>query len=318
MHRADGGTLQTNPSAVLGTNEIAPLTMANAYATIASGGVYCKPIVVDNFVDRDGNELDGQESECNRALTTEVAAAAAAPMQAVYNVGTATASRTGDGIPVIAKTGTTDSSNQTWVVGSTSRISTAVWVGNVVGKVPIRSYPNGGQLRHQIFRVAQGAINAQYGGSAFGTPPARLLTGSGVTLPDITGQTAEQAKALLEGLGFKFEVAGNIDSDIPANRVASMSFPPGTLLARGSTVSVTISNGNVGTVPDVVSSPTSTADALAAFSAAGFTNVSVDCRELDPGDDPLLNGIIVEQSRPPGSKFLFSTGMTLTEARNSC
>ena len=318
VHRADGGTLQTNPSAVLGTNEIAPLTMANAFATIASGGIYCKPIVVDRFVDRDGNELDGQESECNRALTTEVAAAAAAPMQAVYNVGTATASRTGDGIPVIAKTGTTDSSNQTWVVGSTSRISTAVWVGNVVGKVPIRSYPNGGQLRHQIFRVAQGAINAQYGGSAFGTPPARLLTGSGVTLPDITGQTAEQAKALLEGLGFKFEVAGNIDSDIPENRVASMSFPPGTLLARGSTVSVTISNGNVGTVPDVVSSPTSTADALAAFSAAGFTNVSVDCRELDPGDDPLLNGIIVEQSRPPGSKFLFSTGMTLTEARNSC
>ena len=318
VHRADGGTLQTNPSAVLGTNEIAPLTMANAFATIASGGIYCKPIVVDRFVDRDGNDLDGQEPECSREISAEVAAAAAAPMQAVISSGTATASRVGDGIPLLGKTGTTDSSNQTWVVGSSSRISTAVWVGNVVGKVPIRSYPSGGQLRHQIFRVVQGAINAQYGGGAFGAPPARLLTGSGVKLPDVTGQTAEQAKLLLEGLGFKFEISGNIDSEIEIDRVASMSFPVDTLLARGTTVSVTISNGNVGTVPDVTTTPMLLADALIAFTDAGFTNVTTECSELKPEDDPLLDGTVIEQSQPPGSKFLFGTAITLTEAKLAC
>ncbi|MFM2354031.1 MAG: hypothetical protein RLZZ608_1437 [Actinomycetota bacterium] len=318
VHRADGGTLQTNPSAILGTNEIAPLTMANAFATIASGGTYCKPIVVDRFVDRDGNDLEGQESECKRSLSVEVAAAAAAPMQAVIASGTATASRVGDGIPLLGKTGTTDSSNQTWVVGSSSRVSTAVWVGNVVGKVPIRSYPSGGQLRHQIFRVVQGAINGQYGGGAFGTPPARLLTGSGVTLPDVTGQTPEQAKLLLEGLGFKFEISKAIDSDIPIDLVATMSFPAGTLLARGTTVTVTVSKGNVGTVPDVTSVPTSLADALVAFSNAGFTDVSTQCYVLQPTDDPLLDGTVIEQSRAPGTKFLFSTPMVLTEAKLVC
>ena len=318
VHRADGGTLQTNPSAVLGTNEIAPLTMANAFATIASGGIYCKPIIVDRFVDRDGNELDGQDVECSRQLSAEVAAAAAAPMQAVISSGTATASRVGDGIPLLGKTGTTDSSNQTWVVGSSTRVATAVWVGNVVGKVPIRSYPSGGQLRHQIFRVVQGAINAQYGGGAFGTPPARLLTGSGVKLPDVTGQTAEQAKALLEGLGFKFEIAGSVDSDIPIDRVASMSFPVDTLLARGTTVSVTISLGNMGVVPDVTSVPTSLADALIAFSDAGFADVSSICYVLQPGDDPLLDGFVIEQSKAPGTKFLFGQPMVLTEAKLSC
>jgi membrane peptidoglycan carboxypeptidase len=255
---------------------------------------------------------------CNRALSAEVAAAAAAPMQAVISSGTATASRVGDGIPLLGKTGTTDSSNQTWVVGSSSRVSTAVWVGNVVGKVPIRSYPSGGQLRHQIFRVVQGAINGQYGGSAFGSPPARLLTGSGVTLPDVTGQTPEQAKLLLEGLGFKFEISKSIDSDIPIDLVATMSFPPGTLLARGTTVSVTISKGNVGTVPDVTSVPTSLADALVAFSDAGFFDVSTQCYVLQPTDDPLLDGTVIEQSRAPGTKFLFSTPMILTEAKLVC
>lgn len=318
VHRADGGTLQTNPSAVLGTNEIAPLTMANAFATIASGGIYCKPIIVDRFVDRDGNELKGQDIECQRALSPEVAAAAAAPMQAVISSGTATASRIGDGVPILGKTGTTDSSNQTWIVGSTSRVSTAVWVGNVIGKVPIRSYPSGGQLRHQIFRVAQAAINAQYGGGAFGSPPERLLTGSGVRLPDVTGQTAEQAKSLLEGLGFKFEIAGTVDSDIPIDRVASMSFPVDTLLARGTIVSVTLSLGNMGVVPDVISVPTNLADALVAFSDAGFGAVTTLCYELQPGDDPLLDGVIVEQSAAPGTKFLFGTPMSLTEAKLSC
>jgi membrane peptidoglycan carboxypeptidase len=39
VNRADGGAIQTNPSAVLGTNEIAPLTMATAFAAIANKGV---------------------------------------------------------------------------------------------------------------------------------------------------------------------------------------------------------------------------------------------------------------------------------------
>ncbi len=318
VHRADGGTLQTNPSAVLGTNEIAPLTMANAFATIANGGVFCEPIIVDRFVDRDGNDLGGQESECRRELSAEVAAAAAAPMQAVYNVGTATASRTGDGLPIIAKTGTTDSSNQTWVVGSSTRVSTAVWVGNVVGRVPIRSYPSGGQLRHQIFRVAQGAINAQYGGGSFGTPPARLLTGSGVTLPDVAGQTLEQAKALLEGLGFRFAQGGQADSDLAEGLVVSASPEVGTLLARGTTVTVTTSLGNLIALPDVVTAATDYATAESTLNDAGFAIVNEACFELEPDADPLLDGIVTAQNPAAGSKVKYETAVTLTVSKFAC
>lgn len=327
VHRADGGTLQTNPSAVLGTNEIAPLTMANAFATIASGGIYCKPIIVDRFVDRDGNELPGQQSECNRAITAEVAAAAAAPMQAVYTSGTATASRTGDGIPTIAKTGTTDSSNQTWMVGSTSRVATAVWVGNVVGKVPIRSYPSGGQLRHQIFRIAQGAINAQYGGEAFGSPPDRLLTGSGVILPDVAGKTLEQAKALLEGLGFKFAQGEAVDSDLEAGRVVSASPAVGTLLAKGTTVTVTTSLGNLVRIPDVVSPGTDFATARATLQDAGFTSITQACVEYPPAPSPSPSPgpgpgpqpeRVTAQTPAAGTAIRYETPITLTVSKTNC
>ncbi|MEY4396433.1 MAG: hypothetical protein RLZZ40_189, partial [Actinomycetota bacterium] len=48
MHRADGTPLKTNPSAILGTNEIAPMSLAAAYAGVANNGRYCPPIVLDH------------------------------------------------------------------------------------------------------------------------------------------------------------------------------------------------------------------------------------------------------------------------------
>ena len=58
MHRADGGRSAMNPSDVLGTQEIAPVTMAAAFAGIANNGLTCTPIAIDKIVDvRDGEEI---------------------------------------------------------------------------------------------------------------------------------------------------------------------------------------------------------------------------------------------------------------------
>ena len=46
--------LQHQPSAVLGTNSVAPLTMAAAYAGIANGGVFCAPIAIDSVISPEG------------------------------------------------------------------------------------------------------------------------------------------------------------------------------------------------------------------------------------------------------------------------
>jgi membrane peptidoglycan carboxypeptidase len=319
VHRADGNPLQTNPSAILGTNEIAPLTMASAFAAIGNDGIFCEPIAVDRIVDRNGNELDGQTPDCRRAITSEVAAAAAAPMAAVITGGTATRSRIGDGVPIIGKTGSTDSFNQTWMVGTTTEVATAVWVGNVTGKVSMLRYPSGSSIRHDIFRPLMAAINGQYGGGSFPAVPDRLQNGSGVQMPDIAGQTQEQAKALLEGLGFRFALGEQTDSDLAVGLVTGANFAPGTLLARGMTVTVTVSLGNLINLPNVIG--LNIADAISTLNGAGFVNTSQVCVVIPPeaeGGNPALDGIVTAQSPSGGSKVKYEAGITLEVSRIVC
>ncbi len=51
VERADGEPLETNPTSIIGTNTVTPLSMAAAYAAIAANGLYCKPIIVDKVID---------------------------------------------------------------------------------------------------------------------------------------------------------------------------------------------------------------------------------------------------------------------------
>jgi membrane peptidoglycan carboxypeptidase len=183
VHRADGGELGMTPASVLGTNEIAPLTMATAYAAIANEGVFCRSTAVDRVVAPDGAELPGQAPDCSEQLSAEVANTAAFAMASVMESGgTATRSNPNNGVDYIGKTGTTDSSNQTWVVGASTRVATAVWVGNVEGEYPMRNYRNnlgtqGGVIRHDVFRPIAVAVDAtaEYRGGQF-PEPSRALT----------------------------------------------------------------------------------------------------------------------------------------------
>ena len=54
---SDGNQITFGPSAVLGTEEIAPITMAAAFAGIANNGLTCTPIAIEKIVKPDGEEL---------------------------------------------------------------------------------------------------------------------------------------------------------------------------------------------------------------------------------------------------------------------
>jgi membrane peptidoglycan carboxypeptidase len=239
VSRADRGILQSNPAAVLGTNELSPLTMAKSFAAIAGGGVVCEPIVIDRFVTATGTTIPGQEPNCRQGITPDVAAAAIAPMRSVITGGTGTRSNPGGSVPVMGKTGTTDSQVQTWMVGSSTEVATAVWVGNIKGDYRLSRYRNGTVLRHDIWRVVMQAANEAYGGSAFPTPPDRLLRGSGVPLPEITGLSVAEATSLLESIGLRIEVI----EGVAEGRISSSQPVAGTLLARGMIVRVSTSGG---------------------------------------------------------------------------
>ena len=103
VQRGDQTPLQSNPSAILGTNEITPLSLASAFAAIGANGKWCEPIMVDKAIGPDGTDLGGQKHNCNQAIDAEVAATAAYDLVQVVTQGTGSRSDPGDGIPLGGK-----------------------------------------------------------------------------------------------------------------------------------------------------------------------------------------------------------------------
>ena len=51
------------PSFTLGTVEVSPLSVAEAYATFASGGIHCDPVILDSITDGSGQAREVPERE---------------------------------------------------------------------------------------------------------------------------------------------------------------------------------------------------------------------------------------------------------------
>ncbi|MFB9746653.1 transglycosylase domain-containing protein [Leifsonia shinshuensis] len=183
VHGADEATnpFRANPSSVLGTNYIAPITMATAYAGIANNGKACSPVAIDKIVSSDGAQHPVPKTQCSTTpIDPGVAAAAIYALQGVLRGGgTAASANPNDGVPIFGKTGTTDNSVENWLVTSTTKIAQATWVGNVSGGVALRSQSfqgvGGGNVKFSIVKRIQTALDAAYGGTAFPAPPAKFL-----------------------------------------------------------------------------------------------------------------------------------------------
>jgi membrane peptidoglycan carboxypeptidase len=184
VHRADGGELGSNLADILGTQTIAPLTMAAAYAGIAANGVYCRPIAIDRIVDATGAERQPPQAGCVQALDPAVASTLAYAMKGPIQSGTATASNPYDDIEHIGKTGTTDNEKDTWMIGASTRAATAVWVGNVTGDVSMTDVETNGysgySVRHRIWKAVMTANDEVLPeADDFPEPDDDLLYGSG-------------------------------------------------------------------------------------------------------------------------------------------
>ena len=122
-------------------------------------------------------------------------------MTGPFNGGTAGAANPHDGTPYMGKTGTTDDSVHTWLVGSSHKASTALWVGNISGKQQTRKIKVNGitasLLRNVIFKAIAKSIDAYGYGTPDGypAPSGQFLTGSPATVPvGLIGGTPEQAQ----------------------------------------------------------------------------------------------------------------------------
>jgi membrane peptidoglycan carboxypeptidase len=319
VKRADGNPLSYVPSSILGVNELSPLTLAAAMAGFANGGVYCSPIALDKVVVRATSEvMKIPESKCSRAMSAEVAAAATYAFQQVISGGTGTRSRTGDGVPIAGKTGTTDQTVQSWMAGYSSRVATATWVGNVVGKqnlnrTSIRGLP-GSVVRHEIWRKVMIQANANYGGSAFPRPSSTYLGASKVTMPDVNALLPEVAETILKSAGLSVQVAkSKVSSPNPVGSIAYANYDAGESVVRGSLVTLYVSKGGVQAIPDV--SGKSVSEAMNILTNAGFLGAAPPQESQTEyfvcSDDNIADGYVVGTFPEAGTFVEMISGIIL-------
>jgi penicillin-binding protein 1A len=132
--------LDGNPAEVIGGLRIGvtPLEMADAYATLASGGIHHTATAISSVVFPDGSRVNFTDQTGNRVFPYNEVYAADNVLKGVITSGTGTAA--GYGCPAAGKTGTSENLANAWFVGYTPLLSTAVWVGYPSANIPM---PNG-------------------------------------------------------------------------------------------------------------------------------------------------------------------------------
>jgi membrane peptidoglycan carboxypeptidase len=155
VHRADGQEMEVLPSMILGAQNFAPLTMASAYAAFAQSGTFCQPIAISEIKDAAGNVIGGQQPECSQTIEPEVANGVTYALTNTLDRGTANCCDIS--WPAAGKTGTTNDSTETWFVGFTRQLSTAVWVGTPDTGI---SSLNGAPINGRRFNKVYGATVA--------------------------------------------------------------------------------------------------------------------------------------------------------------
>jgi penicillin-binding protein 1A len=123
-------------SITLGTKEVTPLEMTNAYATIASLGIRHRPTPVRVVRGPDG-VLERTGREGRPAMDENSAAQVIYALEQVVCCGTGSSAYFG--VPVFGKTGTTDDHADAWFCGASRLYAACVWVGYAKGRVPMES-----------------------------------------------------------------------------------------------------------------------------------------------------------------------------------
>jgi penicillin-binding protein 1A len=118
--------LQEVCSIALGTQEVTPIDMTTAYATLASRGVRHRATPLLEVVDPNGT-TDTINERGQQVLDTNDADVATYMLETVISSGTGTRAQIDR--PAAGKTGTNQEYRDAWFCGYTPQLATCVWVG---------------------------------------------------------------------------------------------------------------------------------------------------------------------------------------------
>ncbi len=269
----DDTSLDENPAAVLGTNDVTVEDMATAYATLANDGIHVAPVYVTRIERSDGTLVYAHQHRQDVAIDPEVARGMSEVLPEVINRGTGREAAVGR--PAGGKTGSSEFNVDAWFCGYVRQLATAVWVGFAEPRRdedgsfrPVSMSPpntpievTGGTYPARIWAAyTEAAVrdtppfplfdpSAIPAATTTTTSPAqnpalaeRVAPPERSPVPAVAGLEADDAEDEVEDAGFVVRVVrapgrGSVGS------VAAQSPPPGTQLASGSTVVLEVISG---------------------------------------------------------------------------
>ncbi len=249
------------PSFTLGAVEVSPISLVNAYATVAARGIHCEPIIIKSIKAANGTNLEAPSANCKRVMDEGIADALAKIFQGPFRSGTARWAAI-PGYTVAGKTGTVPDTKAIWTVGFTRNLAgggmisyssdprfksywkhrTARYLQGAYMKYSHRSIQGNSGLEAggRIFKPAFAAALKNYDRKGFVEPPYGILAGKKVSIPSCRGMSADGCRAILMRAGFG-AYTDTIASNAPKGSFVGIS--PSTVAVRGTSIRILISSG---------------------------------------------------------------------------
>ncbi len=319
----------------LGAQEVFPLEMATAYATLANRGEYCAPYAIERIEDRQGRILYQHSADCTQVVDRAIADRVVDIMQGPVTPGGTAPTTTAEmsPYPVRGKTGTTNDYVDAWFVGYVRQLATASWIGyengmttfetaaqaasacrvavETIGEVPRcaerrlmrnvsiggRSYSRifGGTIPAPMWRSFMTKAVQRYEPQPFPLPGPQPVA----TVPDlVVAESLAQAEELADAANLNLVVT-EVEDYRPAGTFIGQNPPAGSQLVAGRAVELLVSNGTgtAPTVPDVVGM--GERDAVILLQSRGYEVARVTKRTNKPEEC----GIVLDQN-PDGGEEL--------------
>ncbi|MGO1593681.1 MAG: transglycosylase domain-containing protein [Ancrocorticia sp.] len=151
VQRGDGEDWRYIPAQVLGANDIAPMSMANAAASLAADGKACKPLSFTSIKDAEGEDVVTKEPDCEQVLDQEIARETTSVLKNVVQNGATGESAQVPGREVAGKTGTSNNDYDAWFMGYTPQLATAIWHGHPEGQIPMIGSTINGRYYYEVY-----------------------------------------------------------------------------------------------------------------------------------------------------------------------
>lgn len=165
--------LTNNLTLALGSSEVTPMELANAYATIAAGGRHGEPRFITAITDAQGRAVNNAltaQWQSKEVLSPEVTWLLRHTMRAVVQAGSAFKAFKGYDRPVAGKTGTTNEARDLWFVGLLPDVVTVGWVG-FDDRTPVGRKETGGKSAAPIVRAYLQAAESSEDAPGWPEPP---------------------------------------------------------------------------------------------------------------------------------------------------